>query len=102
MKKVTKSKSKILKFIDAKDGAAVYISPAQVAALKQVKQNYYDPNNPVVTTSATSYDYTPAQTQCIIYLNSGMHFNVTEHIAVVTAMLKGEDPAPAEVIFGTE
>lgn len=102
MKKVTKPKSKILKFIDAKDGASVYISPSQIAALKEHKKQYVDPNTVSNYVGNTSYDFVHPDTLCTIYLNSGMNFQVREHIAIVTAMLKGEDPAPAEVIFGTE
>lgn len=102
--KRTKSTNRILKFTDAKDGASVYISPSQVAALKEHKKQYVDPNGVAqyVTHSSTGYDYVHPDTLCIIYLNSGMSFQLREHIAIVTAVLKGEDPAPAEVIFGTE
>lgn len=95
--------SRIIKLIDAKDGATVYISPAQVAALKENRKQYVDPNgvNQYVG-SISNYDYVHPDTQCTVYLNNGMQFQVREHIAIVTAMLKGEDPAPAEVIFGTD
>ena len=102
MKKIIKT-TRVLKFIDARDGLLIYINPNQVAGLKEVKKQYIDPNNVTqfAGTSTNYYDMHP-DTLCIIYLNSGMQFQVREHIAIVTAMLKGEDPSPAEVIFGTE
>lgn len=104
MQKKTESKAKrVMRFTDANDGLTVYVSPVQVAALKEVKRQHYDPNSPQLNTYVgQTYNPIHPDTLCIIYLNSGMQFQVREHIAIVTATLKGEDPAPAEVIFGED
>lgn len=99
--KVEPKKSRIVRFVDANDGLTVFINPSEVAALKEVKKQYHDPN--AVATSVyvgNSYNHIHPDTLCIVYLSSGMQFQVQEHIAIVTALLKGEDPSPAEVIFG--
>lgn len=104
MQKKTEPKAKrVMKFTDAKDGLTLYISPIQVAALKEVRKQYVDPNSvSAYTGTPSSYDFVHPDTLCIIYTNSGREFQVREHIAIVTAVLKGEDPAPAEVIFGED
>lgn len=101
--KVEPKKNRIVKFVDANDGLTLFINPSQVAALKEVKKQYHDPNAvSAYAGSPTPYGYIHPDTLTIIYINSGREFQLREHIAIVTALLKGEDPSPAEVIFGDD
>lgn len=93
---------RLLKFVDAGDNQTVYIDPLDVTALKELKPMRHDPNG-ISTFVGTSSTYGTVQSpdaMTLVYLKCGHFFQLTEHIAVVTAKLQGIDSSPAEVIFG--
>lgn len=96
-------KKRLFKLTNAQNRGTLYISAGSIVALEEVKQHYNSTigNNGAPIYSTTSYDTPHPDTLTWVY-TSNARFQVTEHIAVVTAFLKGEDPSPAQVIFGTE
>lgn len=86
----------VVRLTDATDHGVLYINPGDVQAIKEIKP--IPQFNNATTAPTNNWDTPHPDAKCWIYMAA--RFQVIEHIAVVTAILKGEDPAPAEVIFG--
>lgn len=89
---------KLTRFIDAYDNKHLYLDLNQIVALKDLTANR---NSHLSGTLAAAPDYGNAQTQIYIK-DSQMAFTVQEHITIVTALIQGIDPTPAQIIFGKE
>lgn len=82
------------KFTDAHNGQIIYVDINTIIAFRQCSSPVVNYHNTITgsPTSNTGYDF-------VSLIGPNMHFDVSEHISEVMAILEGRDPAPARILF---